>query len=333
MARPSEENMPSQRADSGTGGSSGGPGAPELPPTVSARWLLVGVLLTLGGAVVCGYLALCLLFYQGQWQLLFHPSHTITSTPGNAGLQFDDILFDVTDTGIPQLDGWWIPADPDGVYAGDTILYLHDAHGSLSDSVSALAALHALGINVFAIDYQGFGHSAGTHPTERLARADSAAAWTYLTDTRHIRAGSTVVYGDGAGATFAACLGEEFAPAGVVLQDPSLSAREVFTRDARSQILPLFLLQKEFLDPTAALQRAHVPRLFLDRQGDSARTRELFHASSDPKAYFDLRSASDPTVTETLRQFLDEVVRPVGRPGSSLPTGPSSRQTTKVPAP
>jgi uncharacterized protein len=296
---------PHQRAGAGAAKSGGKPGAAEPPPTVSGRWLLTAFLLALAGAAGCGYLALCLLFYQGQWQMLFHPSHAITATPANAGLAFDDIRFDVTDTGVPQLDGWWIPAAAGGAYADETILYLHDARGSLSDCVPALAALHALGINLFAIDYQGFGRSGGAHPTERLATTNSVAAWSYLTDTRHLPGGAIVVYGDGTGATFAADLGARFAPAGIVLQDPNPPAAQIFALDARAQILPLWLLQKERLDPTAALRTAHVPRLFLDMQGDSARTRQLFGASSDPKEYFDLRSATDATVAATMRRFLD----------------------------
>jgi pimeloyl-ACP methyl ester carboxylesterase len=280
-----------------------------VPPTVSGRWLLIALLITLAAAAACGYGALCLLFYQGQWQMLFHPSRAITATPADDGIAYDDIRFDVTDTGLPQLDGWWIPADPNAMYASATILYLHDARGSLSDAVPALSALHSIGINVLAIDYRGFGQSAGAHPTERLATDDSIAAWTYLTDTRRIPAQSILVEGDGVGATFAAHLAAHFSPAGAILEDPNLPARQIFESDARAQILPLFLLQKEKLDPVADLTLAHVPRLFLDRRGNSARTRQLFLASSYPKEYVDLRSVPNATVAATLRRFLDEVLR------------------------
>jgi uncharacterized protein len=284
------------------------PGAPA-PPTVSARWLLTALAIALAGAVLCGYAALCLLFYQGQWQMLFHPSRTIAATPTSAGMAFDDIRFDVTETGLPQLDGWWIPAQPLAQYSSATVLYLHDGSGSLSDTLPTLTALHALGMNVFAIDYRGFGRSTGAHPTERLGIADSIAAWTWLTDTRHVPASNIVVFGDGVGVTFAAHLAAEFTPAGVILADPSPSARQIFASDARASILPLFLLQKEKLDPSGDLATTHVPRLFIDRRGNSARTRQLFEGSSDPKSFVALRTASSATAADTLRRFLDEVLR------------------------
>jgi uncharacterized protein len=278
------------------------------PVMVSARWLAGAIALTLVLAAICGYGALCLLFYQGQWQLLFHPTRAITATPASAGLAWEEVRFDVTDTGRPRLDGWWIPAAQGAPYARATVLYLHDARGSLSNCVPALGTLHALGINVFAFDYRGFGHSAGAHPTERQATDDAAAAWTYLTDLRHIPARELMVFGDGVGATLAAHLGAKFAPAGVILEDPNASARQIFLTDARARILPLVLVQKEKLDPTGDLAAGHAPRMFLDVRGDSARTRALFDASSYPKQYFDLRSSPDSALPATLRRFLDDVL-------------------------
>jgi pimeloyl-ACP methyl ester carboxylesterase len=283
------------------------PGVAGPPRTVSGRWLLSAIALTLAAAVFCAYGALCLLFYQGQWQMLFHPSRAITATPDSAGLAFNDVRFDVTDTGKPRLDGWWIPAQET---AAATILYLHGARGSLSDCVPALATLHRLGVNVFAIDYQGFGRSAGGHPTERLLDDDAVAAWTYLTDTRHIPASSLVVDGDGVGATLAALLAARFAPAGAVLEDPNPPARQIFLADARARMVPLFLLQKEFLDPAGDLTRANVPRLFLDVHSPAAssRTYQLFALSTYPKQYYDLRRAPADAAPATLRRFLDEIL-------------------------
>jgi pimeloyl-ACP methyl ester carboxylesterase len=278
------------------------------PIIVSPRWLAIAVALTLLLAALCGYGALCLLFYQGRWQLLFHPSRTISAKPADEGMRFDEIHFDVNTSGHSQLDGWWIPANPGAPYPSATILYLHDARGSLSDCIPALSMLHTAGVNLFAFDYRGFGRSAGAHPTESLATADAIAAWTWLTDLRHIPPRSLIVYGDGVGATFAAHVAARFAPAGIILQDPNRSARQIFLTDARARILPLWLLQTENLDPTADLGAAHIPRLFLDIHGDSARTRALFNVSSYPKEYVDLRSAPETTVLTAVRRFLDDVL-------------------------
>jgi pimeloyl-ACP methyl ester carboxylesterase len=291
------------------------------PVDVSPRWLLIAFAATLSLAVFCGYAALCLLFYQGQWQLIYHPSHGIADTPLRHGIPLDSFKFAVDEVGRPTLNGWYIPADPGSKYGTATVLYLHDARGSLSDTVPALITLHALGINVFAFDYRGFGFSSGAHPTERLATEDSVAAWTYLTDLRHIPPRDLVLFGDGVGATFAAHLAAQFAPAGVILEDPNPPARQILLSDARTRIVPLRLLQTEKLDPTPDLTKAHVPRLFLNVRNPpgapnphgagtlgSDPTRALFEASSYPKQYVDLHSAPTSAITTTLQRFFDDVL-------------------------
>jgi pimeloyl-ACP methyl ester carboxylesterase len=283
---------------------------------VSLRWLLSSFVLTVLLAALCGYAAFCLLFYQGQWQLLFHPSRSIAAAPA---VPYDNLRFYVDETGHPHLNGWYIPADSGSNYVTDAVLYLHDARGSLSDCVPTLLTLHSLGINVFAFDYRGFGLSDGAHPTERLATEDSIAAWTYLTDIRHIPPSHLIVFGDGVGAVFAARIGAQFAPAGVILEDPSPTARQIFATDGRARILPMWLLQNQRLDPARDLAVAHVPRLFLDVAGkpivgpigsESTRTRALFEASSYPKQYFDLRGSPGSNYTAALRRFFDDVLTP-----------------------
>ncbi|HET8636068.1 MAG TPA: alpha/beta hydrolase, partial [Acidobacteriaceae bacterium] len=256
-----------------------GTAASAAPPTVSGRWLLGAFGAVIAAAAVLVYFTLGVLFYAGQWQLVLHPTYTITTTPQ---AKFEEIHFDYTETGVARLDGWWIPADhptdedlsvgaPVGSrWAGDSVLYLHGADGSLSNYVADLDALHALGINVFAFDYRGYGKSKGPHPTEKRMNADADAAWRYLTDTRHMNPEHIVIYGTGYGASVAADLGARHAPAGVVLDGPNEPARNVISTDGRAKMLPMWLLLHEHFDPTATLKKLEVPKLFLDRDGAKA---------------------------------------------------------------
>src|ERR1700748_1661043 len=150
------------------------PLAPQQP-LASRRGVLCGVAAVIGLAAICGYITFCLLFWQGQWQLVFQPSRTITATPATAGMKFDEISFDATETGILQLKGWWIPAERNAPYSTDTLLLLHDGSGSLSDTLPQLQALHTLGINGFALDYRGFGQSMNVHTSETRTDEESHA--------------------------------------------------------------------------------------------------------------------------------------------------------------
>ena len=272
---------------------------------MSARWLLSAVLAVVVVAAVSAYGALCILFYQGQWQLVLHPSKTITATPASRGLKFDEIRFDYTETGAAQLTGWWIPTDAGTRWSQSTLLYLHDGHGSLSDYVDDLATLHSLGINVFAFDYRGFGRSAGARPLEKRMTEDANAAWVYLTDTRHVDPKAIVIYGTGVGGSLAVELAARRGSAGVILDSPSEPAQEIIGKDARAKILPLRMLLTERFDPAETLKNLTAPKLFLDRDGRRARTEELYRLAAFPKEYFELKPGA---YEETVRRFLDEVL-------------------------
>lgn len=276
----------------------------QPPPLISGRWLAWALGIALAVAALCAYGALCLLVYQGQWQLILHPSPAITATPATQGLKFDEVRFDYTETGSPRLDGWWIPAQPAARWNASTILYLHGGSGSLSDSVDDLATLHSLGINVFAFDYRGYGRSAGPAPREKRMHEDAEAAWAYLTDTRHIAPNSIVIYGTGIGTALAADLAAKHAPAGLILDAPSEPARQIILADARARIVPGFLITERF-DPAETLQTLNVPKLFLDRNGAKSRTRELYKAAAAPKEYFELTPGA---LERRLRRFLDQVL-------------------------
>ena len=119
-------------------------------PLVGHHWILAGIGVMIVASVAAVYFALGLLFWQGQWQLIFHPSQVVARTPASLNLPFEDVRFDATEVGHTRLDGWWIPANSSLPPQHTAIFYLHDARGSLSDALPDILALHALGQDVFA---------------------------------------------------------------------------------------------------------------------------------------------------------------------------------------
>lgn len=271
---------------------------------MSLRWLASAFGIAIAVAAVLAYGMLSVLFYQGQWQLILHPSRIITTTPS---AEFHEIHFDYTQTGAARLDGWWVPAAPGSRWSDATVLYLHGGVGSLSNNVADIDALHTLGVNVFAFDYRGYGKSMGPHPSEVRMNADADAAWNYLTVTRRLNPERVVLYGTGYGASIAAELASRHAPAGVVLDAPNESAEKVIVEDGRAELLPGRLLLHERFDPAEALNKLAVPKLFLDRNGTKARTEQLFKLAASPKQYFELKG--DAGYQATMERFLDGALR------------------------
>jgi|SRR5450631_1591988 len=278
-------------------------------PLISGRWLLRAVGITVAIAFVCGYLTLCLLFYQGRWQLIFHPSsQAVTSNPSST---YEAVAFDATETGQPQLSGWWVPAKDGAQYADSTVLYLHGASGSLSETVPGIERLNRLGINVFAIDYRGFGHSMALHPSEQSVYEDADAAITYLTVTRKLNIRNIVLYGSGLGATVAAEMAARHPeiPA-LILEDPVAPALDQIAGDRRTSLIPVRLLVADRFDLGAKLQTLKTPKLLLElgTGSEKGRSKRLFDEAAPPKMMADISASGTESAAydETLRRFLDE---------------------------
>jgi hypothetical protein len=297
--------------------------APQSPPpTVSGRWLLTAAGLAIVAAAACAWLTLCFLFWQGSWQLLYHPTAAVTRTPASVSLAFDPVGFATTEAGEPQLKGWWIPAAPGARYGRYTVLYLHGQSGNLGDTVDSLAALHAVGVNILAFDYRGYGQSQFAHPSEARWREDAGWALQYLTATRHVPAGSIILDGSGLGANLAlevAAAHPELA--GVVLESPLESPVNDLFNDPRARLVPAHLLVRDRFDVKAAATALRIPSAWFLRalpatRGDSSETPEAWQRLTSRKMLFWVASSPDQQreFADSICHWLDDLPAKPGNP-------------------
>jgi pimeloyl-ACP methyl ester carboxylesterase len=282
------------------------PPQPAPPDVVSPIWLVKAIALTIVTALLCGYLTLCLLFYQGQWQLVLHPTRTSANPTSIAGIPYELIRFGPDESATPQLTGWWIPVAPGSRYAAITILFLPDGNGSLANALPTLASLHNLGLNVFAFDYRGYGQSALARPSQQTMTQDTDSAWQYLTATRAISPQRIVPYGTGVGASLATRLAatHDAIPA-LILDTPRADLLDVAIRDPRATLLPVRLLFHERFPLAEPLSTLRTPKLLLSRTTSPDQT--FLHAS-DPRFTIELASPSEALYTQSLIRFLDQYV-------------------------
>lgn len=269
-------------------------------PLAGAPWIAGALAAVLILAAICVYCTFCLLFWQGQWQLVFKPSAAITVTPASDGLRYDEVAFDATETGNLQLHGWWIPAD-----GAMTLLLLHGGTGSLSDTVPHLQALHSLGLNVFVFDYRGFGKSVPLHPSQASTYDDAEAAWHYLTDTRHLPPGKIVLDGSGLGAAIAAEVARRHPEAAaLILEDAQPPALDSLQLDRGMRLLPIRLLFHDRFDPTEALAQLRMPKLYLSPTPNAL----YYEQAADPKQKAISANYASEAYVACLRNFLNKYI-------------------------
>jgi pimeloyl-ACP methyl ester carboxylesterase len=282
------------------------PEPPSHPETVDPVWLAKAIGLTLIVAFVCGYLALCFLFYQGQWQIVLHPARTAAAPASIEGAAFEVVHFAPGSDAIPKLTGWWIPAAPQGRHRDATVLFLPGGDGSLADSMPTLGLLHTLGINVFAFDYRGYGQSAKGHPSQLRMTEDADSAWQYLTQSRGVPAERIVLYGTGVGASLATRLAQSHAavPA-MILDSPSADLLDTVRRDPRSRFVPAGLLFHEEFPLAKPLETLRTPKLLIANPETSSPMAAAFRGAAGPKVSAKIEASGKTPDAQSLLQFLD----------------------------
>jgi pimeloyl-ACP methyl ester carboxylesterase len=101
-------------------------------------------------------------------------------------------------------DGWFLRADPASPRANVTMVYSHGNFGGLEHYMNRVALLWSLGVNVWAVDYRGFGQASDdAEPTEAQFMADARAAISALPAVQaelSVPSGRVVIAGTSAGA-------------------------------------------------------------------------------------------------------------------------------------
>lgn len=294
MATPQRKPQPSSRTPQ--------PAAATQPPLlIDPRWVLKALAATLAVALLFAYATLCLLFYQGQWQLVLHPSRTVAATPASLGLTFNEVHFFPAVSGEPQLFGWLLPA---ANASAPTALILHGADGSIADALPSARTLHDAGLNVLLFDYRGFGRSAGQHPDQLSMQEDAAGALTFLTDTQHIAPSNIILFGSGLGASVATRLAADHRniPA-LILESPDGDLAERARTDSRARLVPTRWLFNQTFPLADPLHSLTTPKLLISYT--TAAPPLVIQRAADPKLTTELPSRNDPALLTTIHRFLD----------------------------
>jgi pimeloyl-ACP methyl ester carboxylesterase len=279
------------------------PQAPLVFEPVDPAWILKALGLMLALALLFGYATLCVVFSHTQWQIVLHPSRTLTTTPAALGLPFTEVHFADDASGRPQLDGWWIPADDSP--GSPSALILHGGNGTMADALPQAQLLHNDRLNVLLFDYRGFGRSTGLHPTQALMQADADSAYAYLIATGHIPPSSILIFGQGLGASLATrlCALHPQIPL-LILDSPDGDLAPRVRADTRSHLLPFGLLFHEDFPLAAPLHTLRTPKLLVTFARSAAPP--ALQDAANPKMLVELPSPADTTaLQQAIRRFFD----------------------------
>lgn len=220
-------------------------------------------------------------------RFIFYPERELMATPAEVGLSFEDVNFKSAD-GV-RLHGWYVPGQRDVTW-----LWFHGNGGNISHRLGNLILFHKnLGVNIFLIDYRGYGRSEG-RASEKGTYRDAVGALDYLLSRDDVNPEKLIYFGRSLGCAVAVWLATQYHPSGLVLESPFTSVKDM--AKLAFPYLPLHLLARAKYDSLSRIDKISCPLLILHGSEDETVPisigRRLYMAASEPKSFYTIEGAS-----------------------------------------
>ena len=216
---------------------------------------------------------------------IYFPLREYAARPEDFGLRADTLSLE--SAGGVRLAGWWIHGD-----GRTALLYFHGNGGNLSHRLErAKLLVESLGLDIFLVDYRGYGASGGK-PDEKGLYADAEAIYRAATE-RGFRPDRIVLFGESLGCAVAIETALRHPCRAMILETPFLSIAAM--AKAIYPFLPRFVIRTRF-DNEAKIPRVTVGKLIVAAERDEVvppgHARRLFELAATPKDFYVIPGAT-----------------------------------------
>jgi len=237
------------------------------------------------------YLAVLLVLWAFQEQITFPAPRAALPDPRRVaagGERIELVMRDGT-----RLVGWYLPpaASPTAVLPTAALLWFYGNGETIGAIWPVIRDFRPPGAALLVVDYPGYGASGGRASEAGIYEA-GALAYQALASHSGVDPKRIYVYGRSLGSAVATQTAADFPTAGLILESPFTSAREMAARTYR--IFPLSLVRLK-LDNLATIRRVHCPVLVFhgtaDRLAPMDMGRRVAEAAPGPKEFVMIEGA------------------------------------------
>jgi len=231
-------------------------------------------------SLVLGYLILVGFVYIRQGIMIYYPTKEIAETPGNIGLDFEEIILKTEDN--IDISAWYIPSEN----ARGVVLFCHGNAGNISHRLDSIRIFHDLNLNVLIFDYRGYGKSKGS-PTEKGTYLDAESAWGYLVNVKHVQPKKIILFGRSLGSAVAAEIALRHQARAIIIESGFTSIPDLGNKFF--PYLPVRLISRFHYSTIDKVNKINIPKLFIHSPQDEMIPFEqgsrLFEKAAGPKEF------------------------------------------------
>jgi fermentation-respiration switch protein FrsA (DUF1100 family) len=269
----------------------------SLPVTQEQNVMLKVILVV---AACYGLLVVVVYLMQGRMLYLSAvPGRTLTMTPTDVGMDYQDVSIETTD-GV-TLHGWFI-AGP----SSQVLLFFHGNAGNISHRLDSIGQFQELGLSVLIIDYRGYGQSDG-RTTEKGIYRDAEAAWRYLIENRGIDASDIVIFGRSLGASVASRLAARHQPLALIVESSFTSVPDI-AQDLYPW-LPARWLSRLSHATRDYVRDVHCPVLVIHSRDDEIipfhHGKSIFSSANEPRTLLAIRGTHNDAFLRDERIYIE----------------------------
>jgi fermentation-respiration switch protein FrsA (DUF1100 family) len=258
----------------------------------------------------------CIVLYcAGVGWLIWHESAIVFAPPHELGARRPAAPFEQIDLARDDRArqfGWLMRSRVDAE-TRPWVLYLHGNSSTIAHRMNIVHYEHlrALGLNVFAPEYRGFGGLDGV-PAERSLDRDAGVAYEYLRSRLHVPPDRIIIYGWSLGSAVAVDLASHVDESALILEGAPSSLVAVGER--RYPYMPIRLVMRNPFESITRIRDVDSPVLFLHSPDDEVipfeEGKRLYDAAQQPKTFIEVRgghiyaSERDPQFFPAIREFL-----------------------------
>ena len=260
----------------------------------------------------------------GCTQTFFQPQRELLATPAQLGLRYESVSLRAAD-GV-ELFTWFLPSSST---PQATVLFLHGNAENISTHIASVAWMPAEGFNVLALEYRGYGGSAGS-PSLPGVQLDIDAAFGALLERRDVDPRRIVMFGQSLGGALAihyAARGAHRSSVRAVIADSAFADYRLIVREKMAgffltwpfQWLPALTVDNDYSPRSSIGAVSPVALLLIHGERDGIvpphHSRQLYELAGQPKELWivpaagHIQSLQDRALRSRLTDFVRRAVR------------------------